>query len=108
LLGYRQTNDQRTRREMTGLIVAAIVALVILAGVVITVRLTRPADQVPPRRREFNRLKETQASAVKALNGIDDVIDSYQLSVDEVGRQLIVDVRDQIKAHDRRRTEIEK
>jgi hypothetical protein len=93
---------------MTGLIVATIVALVILAGVIITVRLTRPADQVSPRRREFNRLKATQASAVAALNAIDDVIDSYQLSVDDVGRQLIVDVRTKIKDHDRRRTEIEK
>lgn len=93
---------------MTGLIVAAIVALVILAGVIITVRLTRPADQVPPRRREFNRLKASYQSAVKALNDAEDVIDSYQAVVDDVGRQLIIDVRDKIKDHDRRRTEIEK
>lgn len=93
---------------MTGLIVLAIVAFLILAGVVITVRLTRPADQVSPKRREFNRLKATQASAIKSLNEIDDVLDTYQLSLDEVGRQLVADVRAKLKDHDRRRMEIEK
>lgn len=93
---------------MTGLIVAAIVGVMIIAGAIIAVRLTQPPDQVPPRRREFNKLRATQLNAVNALNEIDDVLDTYQRSVDDVGAALIGEVKTRIKEHDRRRMELEK
>jgi hypothetical protein len=70
--------------------------------------VTRTSEQVPPRRREFNKLKENHNNAVRKLNEIDDVLDSYQLVVDEVGRQLVVEVKAKIKEYDRMRMETEK
>ena len=92
---------------MNGIIMLSAILAFALVALVVGVRYTR-RNEPSPGRREFNRLRKSNQLAVKALNDVDDVLDSYQLAVDEVGRQLILDVKAKIKEHDRMRMELEK
>lgn len=85
---------------MTSLIVGGIVMLTILVLALIAYRVTRRPEHVPPRRREFNELRERYRSAQSTLNEIKKLLDLYRPTLDDVGVALSVDVRTAITKHD--------
>jgi hypothetical protein len=92
---------------VNGIIALGIVVAFALVALVVGIRYTR-RNEPTPRRHEFNKLRSNYGAAVGTLNEIENVLDRYRPSLDDVGLALIVDVRAKIKEYDRMRLENEK
>lgn len=93
---------------MTALIVGGLALVTLLVLALIAYRVTRRPEHVPPRRREFNRLRERNASAQRTVNDVKKVLDEYNGTLDAVGNALLYDVRELIRKHDQEMLEIDR